>query len=110
MAHGLAGRRIAALEDRRELPLADVTFEPEISGATAQPVAGRLASAEVVVLDPAGNRVQVVALLPSRQFADVEHRIAPKAAKVTYLELLACNASLCNVLWALVQRAARSYR
>jgi len=47
MVNRLAGGRIATLENRRQLPLADISFEPEIRRAAAEPVTRGLAGAQV---------------------------------------------------------------
>ena len=68
----LAGRRVVAVEDGSELFLADLALELEVLGAPREPVAGCLARACVVILDAAGNGVQVVELAALAELPDVE--------------------------------------
>ena len=69
----MAGMRIRASKDISKLVFADLALESEIGGARCEPVAGGLAGAEVVVLDAAGDRVQVVELTALAELPDVEN-------------------------------------
>ena len=61
----LAGGRVLEVEDPVELVGVDLARQPEAIGAGADPLAGRLAGAGVVVLDAVGDGAEVV-LGPTR--------------------------------------------
>lgn len=63
---------MVAVEDGSELFFADLALELEVLGAPREPVAGRLARACVVILNAAGNGVQVVELAALAELPDVE--------------------------------------
>ena len=65
------GLRPVSIAD--ELVRADLAFEAEVRGGVADPLAGRLALAGVVVLGAFGDLVEVVALLAAPELSDREH-------------------------------------
>ena len=61
-----------AVENRTDLVFTDLALEFEILGSACEPVAGGLARAGVVVLDAAGDGVQVIELAALAELPEVE--------------------------------------
>ena len=71
----LSGReRMLAADQPPQLALADDAVELELRRTTADPDAGRLAAARVVVVDPGSDGALVVGLLARRQLRHRQHR------------------------------------
>jgi hypothetical protein len=68
---------VVAVEHGTKLVLSYLTAEFEIPGAACQPVARRFPGSCVVILDAAGNRVQVVELAALAELPDVEDLVTP---------------------------------
>jgi len=74
-----AGCRVLEVEDPVELIGVDLARQPESVGAGADPLAGRLAGAGVVVLDAVGDGAEVVLGPPRQELADAQHGTLPEA-------------------------------
>ena len=69
----LAGGGVVAAEDELERLGIDLAGQGQVLGQAALPSTGRFAGAEVVVLDPVGDGLEVVVVLARGELADAEH-------------------------------------
>jgi hypothetical protein len=73
VAEPLAGCRMRATEKATKVAPAHLASEGQRAGSGSQPLPGRLARVEVVVLHAAGHRLEVVLRRVVAQLADVQH-------------------------------------
>ena len=77
----LFAARLTAREERAQVLGRHLALQAEGAGA-GQPASGRLAGAQVVVLDAGRHRLEVVVLAAGGELADAEHPVDPRTAPI----------------------------